>query len=65
MLVLSRKVGELIDVGGVLVKVISIQGGRVKIGIEAPRSIAVNRVERENHGKGEWREMFGDRQRAA
>lgn len=46
MLVLSRKLGESIEIGnGISVKVIAVQGGRVKIGIEAPESISITRSE--------------------
>jgi carbon storage regulator len=46
MLVLSRKVGESIVVGGgIRVTVTKIQGNRVQIGIEAPSVVAVRRAE--------------------
>ncbi|WIL39132.1 carbon storage regulator CsrA [Kurthia sp. YJT4] len=46
MLVLSRKIGESIMIGeGIEVKVISIDGDQVKLGIEAPRHIKVHRHE--------------------
>ena len=46
MLVLSRKVGEEILIGGsILVTVVRVQGNRVQIGIEAPRDVVVNREE--------------------
>lgn len=46
MLVLTRKVGESIMIGdGIEVKVISIDGDQVKLGIEAPRHIKVYRQE--------------------
>lgn len=46
MLVLTRKVGESIMIGdGIEVKVISIDGDQVKLGIEAPRHIKVHRQE--------------------
>ncbi len=46
MLVLSRKLNEsiLID-GGIRITVVDIQGNRVRIGIEAPRSVGVFRQE--------------------
>lgn len=44
MLILSRKLGETIQVGSnVVIKVTGIQGGRVQIGIEAPREVAIRR----------------------
>ncbi len=46
MLVLSRKVGERILIGDqVTVTVVRITGGGVRIGIEAPREMAVIREE--------------------
>jgi carbon storage regulator len=46
MLVLSRKTGESIVVGSdVHVQVINVTGNRVKLGIEAPRSLRVLRSE--------------------
>ena len=47
MLVLSRKVGEdiLIGDGSVVVRVVRIGGGRVRIGIDAPPEVSVNRRE--------------------
>lgn len=46
MLILNRLEGQsiLID-GGIKVKVLMIEDGRVKLGIEAPRSITVLREE--------------------
>jgi carbon storage regulator len=50
MLVLSRKVGERIKIAAdIVVVVTAIQGDRIKIGIEAPKSVRVLRGElREN-----------------
>ncbi len=46
MLVLTRKRGELIQIdGNILVTVISVQGNRVRLGIEAPDSVSVRRGE--------------------
>jgi len=46
MLVLTRKSGEKITIGDdVVVKVLEIRGSQVKIGIEAPRGVAVHRSE--------------------
>lgn len=47
MLVMARKVGERIQVGeNVMIKVLAIEKGRIRIGIEAPREIGVMRSER-------------------
>ncbi|WP_346206588.1 carbon storage regulator CsrA [Caldifermentibacillus hisashii] len=46
MLILARKKGEAIRIGnGIEIKVISIQGDQVKIGIEAPKTVEVYRKE--------------------
>lgn len=46
MLVLSRKLGESITIGDEIeVKVIAIEGDRVKLGIIAPKSLKVHRSE--------------------
>ncbi len=46
MLVLSRKVGERISIAGnIVVVVTAIHGDRIKIGIEAPKSVRVLRGE--------------------
>ena len=46
MLVLSRKLDEGIMIGdSVLVKILSIQEGQVKIGIEAPKEVRILRRE--------------------
>jgi carbon storage regulator len=46
MLVLSRKEGEAIVIGkDIEVKVLSVGGGRVRIGIEAPKHVPICRDE--------------------
>lgn len=46
MLVLTRRVGEEIVIAGeIRITVVSVRGDRVRIGIEAPRSICVERHE--------------------
>lgn len=46
MLVLSRKQGEQIVIGdNVQLVVISVQGGRVKLGFQAPGDVAIHREE--------------------
>ena len=46
MLVLTRRIGESIQIGEhVKVAVLSVQGRSVKIGIDAPREITVHRME--------------------
>ncbi len=47
MLVLGRKVEEsiIIDGGKIKIKVLRIEHGRVRLGIEAPKDISVDREE--------------------
>jgi carbon storage regulator len=46
MLVLSRKVGESIVIGDdVTVTILEVRGDVVRVGIDAPRSVAVHRAE--------------------
>jgi len=66
MLILTRRVGETITIGdNVRVTVLSVKGNQVRLGIDAPKDIAVHReeiferiqretqiVERSNHGEG-------------
>ena len=46
MLVISQKVGDIIKLGSdITVKVIEIKGGKVRLGIEAPKSVNIERVQ--------------------
>ncbi len=46
MLVLSRKENEELVIGdGIVVRIIGIAGGRVQVGIEAPRDVRIRRGE--------------------
>ncbi len=46
MLVLSRKIGEVVTIGSsVQIKILSFDRGIVRLGIEAPRNIPVHRKE--------------------
>ncbi|MFC1537312.1 carbon storage regulator CsrA [Gemmatimonadota bacterium] len=46
MLILTRKQGESVAIGDdILVTVVEIQGKQVKLGVKAPREIAVHRQE--------------------
>ncbi len=46
MLILARKIGEAITIADdIVVKVLEIKNGQVKLGIDAPNSIAIHRNE--------------------
>ena len=46
MLVLSRKLGEVIKIGDdIAIEVVEIRGGRVRLGITAPDEVPVHRQE--------------------
>jgi carbon storage regulator len=46
MLILTRKEGETITIGeDIQIKVLAVQGGKVRLGIDAPREVRVNREE--------------------
>ncbi len=45
MLVLSRKPGEKIVIGGITVTVLEVHGDRVRVGIEAPEHVRILRAE--------------------
>jgi carbon storage regulator len=46
MLVLTRRIGERIVIDGVIsITVVSIKGDKVRLGVDAPSSIRVDRLE--------------------
>jgi len=45
MLVLSRKVGEVLMIGDVVVAIVKISRDTVRIGVTAPLSVSVDRLE--------------------
>ena len=46
MLILTRKIGESIRISdNIIVKIVELDNRHVKLGIDAPRNIAVNREE--------------------
>ena len=45
-LILTRRIGESLIIGGeVTVRVLSVKGNQVRLGVEAPRDVAVHREE--------------------
>lgn len=60
MLILTRRVGETLMVGDeVTVTVLGVKGNQVRLGVNAPRDVAVHReeiyerIKREQGGEGE------------
>ena len=54
MLILTRNVGQSIKIGDdISLTVLGVQGNQVRIGIEAPRDVAVHREEIFNRIKSE------------
>ena len=50
MLLLTRKVGEAIILdGGIKVIVSEVQGNHIRIGVEAPKDVIINREEIHNN----------------
>jgi carbon storage regulator len=46
MLVLTRRVGEVLVIGDdVKISVISVRGNQVRLGVDAPKSVAIHRKE--------------------
>lgn len=46
MLILTRKSGEMITIGeDIQIRVLGVKGGQVRIGVNAPRDVAINREE--------------------
>jgi carbon storage regulator len=59
MLILTRRVGESVKIGDeVTITVLGVKGNQVRLGIDAPRSVAVHReeiyrrIQREQAGGG-------------
>ena len=61
MLVLSRKIGEVIAIGDqIRITVVEVKGNQVRLGIEAPQDLRIYRqeiydmVQKENRQASEW-----------
>ena len=60
MLILTRRVGETVMIGNdVTVTILGVKGNQVRVGINAPKSVAVHReeiyerIKREQQGQGD------------
>jgi carbon storage regulator len=60
MLILTRRVGETVMIGNdVTVTILGVKGNQVRVGINAPKNVAVHReeiyerIKREQQGEGE------------
>ena len=62
MLVLTRKIGEKVRIGDVVVKIAEIKGEKVRLGIVAPADVPVHREEvyQAIHGQEVFRTIWGD-----
>ena len=46
MLVLTRKVGESINIGNdIKITIVSMEGSQIRLGIEAPKDVIIHRTE--------------------
>ena len=61
MLILTRRVGETVMIGDdVTITVLGVKGNQVRVGINAPKHVAVHReeiyerIKREQHPKKSW-----------
>jgi carbon storage regulator len=46
MLVLTRKIGQQIVIdGNIIVTIVAIEGNRIRVGVQAPKDITVDRAE--------------------
>jgi len=61
MLILTRRIGEVLRIGDdVSITVLGIKGNQVRIGIDAPKDVAVHREEIYQRIKSEGDEPVGD-----
>ena len=65
MLILTRRVGESVVIGGdVTVTVLGVKGNQARLGVNAPRDIAVHREEIHERIKREQAAVEAERRRA-
>lgn len=65
MLILTRRVGESVVIGGdVTVTVLGVKGNQARLGVNAPRDIAVHREEIHERIKREQAAVDAERRRA-
>ncbi|HEY1283032.1 MAG TPA: carbon storage regulator CsrA [Steroidobacteraceae bacterium] len=66
MLILTRRVGETVMIGNdVTVTVLGVKGNQVRVGINAPKNVAVHREEIYERIKREQGEQDGESQSSA
>ena len=65
MLILTRRIGESVVIGGdVTVTVLGVKGNQARLGVNAPRDIAVHREEIHERIKREQAAVEAERRRA-
>ena len=65
MLILTRRVGESVVIGGdVTVTVLGVKGNQARLGVNAPRDVAVHREEIHERIEREKADVDTDRRRA-
>lgn len=65
MLILTRRVGESVVIGGdVTVTVLGVKGNQARLGVNAPRDVAVHREEIHERIKREQGGVEAERRRA-
>lgn len=58
MLILTRRIGETLVIGDeILVTVLGVKGNQVRLGVNAPKEVAVNREEIHQRIKSEEAEL--------